>query len=77
MIRRVINQKFETAVNKVIFGFELILLHFSEELRSIGRVTQEVFERIAATSIRTEPAFESIAATTTRYFLFIKYTLCV
>ena len=41
MIRRVINQKFETAVNKVISGFELILLHFSEELRSIGRVTQE------------------------------------
>ncbi|KAL5142732.1 hypothetical protein HKD37_09G025860 [Glycine soja] len=44
-------------------------LHFSQwskEVISIGRVTQEVFERIAATSIRTEQAFESIAATTTR-----------
>ncbi|KAH1209450.1 hypothetical protein GmHk_15G043983 [Glycine max] len=44
-------------------------LHFSQwskEVISIGRVTQEVFECIAATSIRTEPAFESIAATTTR-----------
>ncbi|KAL5187206.1 hypothetical protein HKD37_05G012924 [Glycine soja] len=38
----------------------------NKEVISIGRVTQEVFERIAATSIRTEPAFESIAATTTR-----------
>ncbi|KAL5166976.1 hypothetical protein HKD37_18G051818 [Glycine soja] len=44
-------------------------LHFSQwskEVISIGRVTQEVFQRIAATSIRTEQAFESIAATTTR-----------
>ena len=34
-------EKFEIAVSKVISGFELILLHFLEELRSIGRVTQE------------------------------------